>query len=434
MSKSKEQLPERNGKKWSYCYGDPQSCQLHFHGDLKTLKQHVDIIDSTAIINPMDIFDSTDKASTHFSVIASMEQLEKAVEDNLVFRSQHPEYPYSIYKYSQFCTYSGEWNDVTKATRGLILNNETGEIVARPFGKFFNYSEGKTDESLMTGDIHVTEKLDGSLGISYINPNGDLEISTAGGFQSEQAAHATEIYNERYKDGWEPREGTTYLWEIIYPENRIVVNYGDEDDIILLGAVDIASGKNYTVDELPEWKWKKATTYDGFDSMDKVVNAPERSNAEGYIVHFKDTGARVKFKHEEYVKIHRIATGLSEYTLHDLLASGGHSKIEEYRQYAPEEFLGFIDTTVAKLEKQYADEESRIKQEYDNFVKTLPSDIDQKGFAMAVQKDVPKDLSSHMFNLRSGKPIASKKIWDSIQPAFTKSFWSSNNGKINNEE
>jgi len=433
MSKSKEMLPERNGKKWSHCYGDPVACQLHFHGDLKNLTQKQDAVvlnvteGESADSDPMNIFKTVE--STHVSVIASVEAFDEAVAGNLVFRSNHPEYPYSIYKYSQFCTYSGEWNEVTTASRGLILHSETGEIIARPFQKFFNYSEGKTPSELMVGDVHVTEKLDGSLGIGFVNPDGELEISTAGGFQSEQAAHASEVYNERYKGEWEPREGVTYMWEIIYPENRIVVDYGDEDDLYLLGAVDIASGKSYTVDELPEWKWKKAKTYDGFESMEAVVNAPERSNAEGYIVHFKDTGAKVKFKHEEYVRVHRIATGLSEYTLHDLLANGGQDKIEEYRKYAPEEFLEFIDVSVAKLEKQYSDEESRIKKAYESFVKSLPADVDQKSFALAVHKDVPKDLASHMFTLHSGKGIASKKIWDSIKPAFTKSFWSANNGK-----
>lgn len=80
----------------------------------------------------------------HISIIADITELEKAIEENLIYRTQHPEYPYSIYKYSQACTYSSAWNEITIASRGLILHDETGEIIARPFPKFFNYSEGKT--------------------------------------------------------------------------------------------------------------------------------------------------------------------------------------------------------------------------------------------------------------------------------------------------
>lgn len=443
MAKSKQKYPERNGKKWSYCYQeDPTKCAIHYHGDLNGLTANLNSLQEnspelfeylTTNDDAMGIFETTIFESTHVSVIASLEEFQQAVENNLIFKTSHPEYPYSIYKYSQSCTYSASWNEVTMASRGLILHDETGEIIARPFPKFFNYSEGKTPEHLMVGDIHVTEKKDGSLGISFINPQGELEITTAGGFQAEQAAHATELYNERYKGNWEPREGYTYLWEIIYPENRIVVDYGDEDDIHLLGAVEIATGKSLTVDEITEWKWKKATTYDGFESMEAVVNAPEKSNAEGYIVHFKESNTRVKLKFSEYLEIHKIATGLSEFSLHNLLATGGREKIEEYRSYAPEEFLNFIDENVAKIEKRYNAEESRIKKVYEDLVAKLPKDVEQKDFALAVQKEVPKELNSHMFSLRAGRGVNAKSIWESIKPVYTKSFWSANNGRIDDE-
>ena len=441
MAKSKQQYPERNGKRWSYCYQpDPTKCAIHYHGQLNNLNSSLNNLQENSpelfqhLTNENDAMEIFETFQTvHVSAIAHLEEFQKAIEDNLIFRTQHPEYPYSIYKYSQACTYSASWNEVTIASRGLILHDETGEIIARPFPKFFNYSEGKTPSELMVGDIHVTEKLDGSLGLSFINPNGELEITTAGGFQSEQAAHATKVYNERYKGKWEPREGYTYLWEIIYPENRIVVDYGDEDDIYLLGAVEIATGKNLTVDEIPEWKWKKATTYDGFDAMEKVVNAPDRENREGFIVTFKETGVKIKIKHENYVQLHRIMTGISERSIHSLLASGGKSQLDEIKQTAPEEFTDFINKAVHKLEKQYTKEASRITTIYDELVKSLPADAGQKEFALAVQQHVPKELSNHMFSMRSGRGLNEKKIWDSIEPPFERSFWSANNGRTRDE-
>lgn len=444
MAKSKQKYPERNGKKTSYCYqADPTKCAIHYHGALEGLKTNLNSLQSnnpelfnhiTSENNPMEIFemDITTVTTTHVSVIANPEEFQKAVEENLIYRTQHPEYPYSIYKYSQACTYSGNWNEVTTASRGIILHDETGEIIARPFPKFFNHSEGKTPSELMVGDIHVTEKLDGSLGVSFINPQGELEISTAGGFQSEQAVHATQIYNERYKGNWEPREGYTYLWEIIYPENRIVVDYGDEDDIHLLGAVEIATGRSLTVDEIPEWKWKKAKTYDGFEAMEQVANSPERENHEGYIILWKETNTRIKMKHEKYVKLHRIMTGVSERSIHSLLASGGKAQLEEVKQTAPEEFTDFINKSIDKLEKKYAYEESKIKKAYQELIESLPSDVQQKDFALAVQK-MPKGLSNHMFSLHAGRGVNEKKIWESIEPPFERSFWSANNGRLNDE-
>lgn len=393
---------------------------------------HASPMEQAVLDNNFDAFltakNKTKTSPTFIDIIASKEEFDKMVEGRLVSRSPHPIYPYSIYKYSQSATYTKTWNDVTLASRGLIIHNETGEIIARPFDKFFNYNEENVPTHLLTGDIHVTEKLDGSLGISFLNPAGELEISTAGGFQSDQAAHATALYNERYKGKWEPREGVTYMWEIIYPENRIVVDYGDEDDIYLLGARNIATGETIPVDQLTEWKWKRATTHSGFDSMDKVIKSPERSNAEGYIVHYTSTGARVKYKHEDYIKIHRIATGLSERSIHDLISTGGKAKLEEYKSQAPEEFEAYIDNVTAKLERQYDTEKANIETTYADLMKELPADADQKTFALAVQTKIPKDMSAHMFALRAGKGVNEKKIWDSIKPAFEKSFWSANNG------
>lgn len=364
----------------------------------------------------------------HISLIVDPELLNQAVEDNLINKTAHPVYPYSIYKYSQLCTYAGEWNEATLAARGLIVHDDTGEIIARPFAKFFNHSENKTPPELMVGEIHVTEKLDGSLGLSFINPEGELEITTAGGFQAEQAAHANMLYNERYKNNWEPRKGYTYMWEIIYPENRIVVNYGDEDDIHLLGAVEIATGRSIPVNELDEWKWKKAKTYDGFEAMDKVVKAPDRSNAEGYIVHFKQTDTRIKVKHEEYVKMHRIMTGVNEKAIHNILATGSKEQLESIMQTAPEEFTDFINNTVQKLETAYSDEENVILEAYKTLTERLPENVSQKDFALEVQK-MPQNLASHMFSLKAGRGVNAKKIWNNIEPAYERSFWSATNGK-----
>lgn len=398
---------------------------------------HASPVECAILDNNFDAFltakQGQENTPTFIDEIASREEFDRMVAERLVSKQGHPIYPYSIYKYSQSATYSKTWNDVTLASRGLIVHDETGEILARPFDKFFNYNEDNVPKHLLTGDIHVTEKLDGSLGISFLNPAGELEISTAGGFQSDQAAHATALYNERYKGKWEPREGVTYMWEIIYPENRIVVDYGDEDDIYLLGARNIATGETIPVDQLTEWKWKRATTHKGFTSMDKVVASSERSNAEGYIVHYTETDVRVKYKHEDYVKLHRIMTGISERSVHNLLATGGKDKLEQIKQTAPEEFTDFITKTIEKLENQYSEEESKITKAYKDLLGTLPQDVEQKDFAIAVQK-LPKNLSNHMFSLRAGKGINEKKIWESIEPPFERSFWSASNGKIEDTE
>ena len=41
-----------------------------------------------------------------------------------------------------------------------------------------------------------------------------------------------------------PKPGKTYLFEIIYPENRIVVDYGDYKGLVLIDVIDNETGKS----------------------------------------------------------------------------------------------------------------------------------------------------------------------------------------------
>ena len=90
---------------------------------------------------------------------------------------------------SHACQYGRHWTPTTKAAQGLILEEATSRVVARPFEKFFNV--GETPETaadkLPWGDPHeLTEKMDGSLGIIYCH-EGKFDIATRGAFDSPQA-------------------------------------------------------------------------------------------------------------------------------------------------------------------------------------------------------------------------------------------------------
>ena len=369
-------------------------------------------------------------AATFIDAIATQEEFAAAHKNQEVSRQRHPEYPFSIYKYSQSTTFSKNWNTITMASRGLIVNDETGEILARPFPKFFNYSEHATRAELMTGPIIVAEKMDGSLGILYPTPDG-LQISTAGGFQSPQAAHATEVYRDRYEGNWTPRKGYTYLYEIIFPENRIVVNNQDEDDIILLGAVRIKDGKSLPVSKLKEWKWKRVEEFSDMTSVEAVVNAPDRSNHEGYVVHYTDTDTRVKIKHAEYLRHHRFATGINSRRIWEMLRDSS-SDMDSWRKNAPEEFEDYINTSTSKLQGEFKVQEKAARDSYESVLKTLPSGYVQRDFAIAVNKEVPRQYKGVVFSLHQDGEINDKNkktLWDLVKPDHENSIWSLGNGR-----
>ncbi|HRF99146.1 MAG TPA: hypothetical protein PLZ51_28235, partial [Aggregatilineales bacterium] len=74
-------------------------------------------------------------------------------------------------------------------------------------------------------------KMDGSLGILY-RWQGAYYIATRGNFDSDQAIWAT-IFLRTHYDLHNLADEYTLLFEIIYPDNRIVVNYGQRQDLVL---------------------------------------------------------------------------------------------------------------------------------------------------------------------------------------------------------
>jgi len=361
-------------------------------------------------------------SATNIDVIAPLSAFQKAVADKRITGQKHPLYPYRIYKYSPQTVHARDWDDITMASRGLIVNEETGEILARPFSKFFNHNEATAPVELMQGPVIVAEKLDGSLGISFMTPEG-LQITTAGGFSAEQAAHATALYRQKYEGKWEPREGTTYMWEIIYPENRIVVDYGNEDDIHLLGAVNIKTGKSIPLSQLKEWKWKRAVEHADIKSLDAVLSSPERNNHEGFVVHYVNTDARVKYKHSEYLHHHRYATGITSRKIWENLRNEVDDT--EWVKAAPEEFETYINETKGRIQQEFNQEYSRIKTSFNSFKKTLPEGISAKDFAEAVNTKVTKNDRGYFFQLNTSDEIRGRmlnSIWDSIKPPAEKAF------------
>ena len=176
------------------------------------------------------------------------------IKDGYISERKHSEVDYYIYNYTQKTQYEGLWNEDTMNCRGLILDGE-GETIAKPFKKFFNIGEYSEQNDL--GKIpnytwfDIWDKMDGSLGILYRMPDGGFRIATRGSFSSDQAIEGTMMFNEMFKqpelmfaDNW------TYLFEIIYPANRIVVDYKEKSELVLLAIKNNVDDYEMTYEEL----------------------------------------------------------------------------------------------------------------------------------------------------------------------------------------
>ena len=138
-----------------------------------------------------------------------LEKLNEYFEKGLVYKQVHPTLPLTIWNYTEKVRYEGLWDEITLQTRGLVTDNE-GNVVARPFKKFFNIEEGKFEP---TEEFEVYEKMDGSLGIVFWY-QGQWVVATRGSFTSDQAIKAKELL-KKYNTDIMFRH-LTYCFEIIY--------------------------------------------------------------------------------------------------------------------------------------------------------------------------------------------------------------------------
>ena len=190
--------------------------------------------------------------------------------------------------------------------------------LARPFPKFFNAYEPAAPPLPPPGTpISVTEKWDGSLGIGYWHSDGKWKISTRGSMVSDQAREANSIWEDKYSHVVFPA-GVTPLFEIVYPQWRVVVDYGNLRDLVLLAVLDIATGADLPPDRF-DWPGPTAHTRH-FGSLGELSNymkqdRPDGDPEEGFVVRF-DLGPdrpalRYKTKWPEYAALHRMVLGLN---------------------------------------------------------------------------------------------------------------------------
>lgn len=341
-----------------------------------------------------------------------IERLNKYYEDGLVTKQVHPTLPLSIWNYTPETQFQNLWDDITLQARGLVTD-DNGNVVARPFKKFFNLSEGKHTP---TGNFEVYEKLDGSLGILFYYDNQWI-MATRGSFTSDQSIKAFEMLQNYEYDRL--HKSYTYLFEIIYDENRIVCKYPFED-IILLGIIDTKT--EYEVDlynDDVDFRFKNliknigfkiAKRYDGikdYNDLKQMIG----DNEEGFVVKFSN-GQRVKIKGDEYLRLHKIMTNVSTTSVWECLSNGDN--LSYILSDVPDEFYSKIKEFEVELIEKY----NQIESEYIKHFASLSMAYaeSRKDFAINSMKyDYPSILFSMLDKREHGKVI-----WKILKPEFKK--------------
>lgn len=335
-----------------------------------------------------------------------LDNIKKYVKEGYIYEKKHPELDLWIYNYSPKCQYKQKWDDVTMMCRGLILDKQ-GNIIARPFKKFFNYEEHiQKGFDIPSEDFEVYEKYDGSLGILYFD-NDKPKLATRGSFISEQAIKGTEILQKNFLH-YPFRKDWTYLFEIIYPENRIVIDYKGKEEVILLAVIETKTGKEIPLNQFNGFRI--AYRYDGIEDISKLKQNQEE-NKEGYVIRFA-SGLRVKLKFEEYVRLHRLVTETNIKRIWEYLKN--RQPINDLLDRVPDEFYKWVKDTIAKLENQYKNIEEESKKEFQK-IKHIDN---RKRFAEKAKKQRTRAILFKILDEQDYTEV----IWMMIKPKAENPF------------
>lgn len=353
--------------------------------------------------------------------------IKKLKSEGYLISQKHPDAELYIYNYSKKTQYENYWNNETLKCRGLILDGE-GKVVSMALQKFFNLSQHKP-EDIPNESFEVFTKMDGSYGASYIL-NGKAYIASRGSFASDQALEACKILDEKYPEAAKAileNPGKTYIFEIIYPANRIVVDYGSRRELVLLAVIDNATGKDLLLEDIGT---PVVERHEGINDI-KELEKMERENEEGFVVRFKN-GFRLKIKFAEYVRLHRIMTQVSNldlwrmrmYQISPRYFPDWEMTLDDILEKVPDEFYDWIHKTLDNFEEQFNAVDSEMRDKLKKFEAKLSKEnkTSRKDFALNVRK-FPKKEANLLMCLKYGSDEFYKRaIWLDMRPEYTTPF------------
>lgn len=296
---------------------------------------------------------------------------------------------------------------IRRECRGIKFSPTTGEIVARPFHKFFNMGE-KPETSyanvMASGIDAVMDKRDGSMVHPFRSGPDSWFFATRAGVtdHAKEAGRLAQTYpNFRDLLEWCGARGVTPIFEWTSPENRIVLRY-DEPALTLLALREIVTG-----DYWPQEDVDVVASDFGVPAVERIpypltldfcpLDVKHETGREGYVLRLY-SGDMVKLKTEEYVLMHR--TKDSTRSEKDVLALCLDGKVDDALSLLDEEDasrLRVYDAAVAQLVARLVSKVVDSKRFFEGATRKL--------FAAYVARELDPLLRGPAF-----------KVWDGADP------------------
>lgn len=322
-----------------------------------------------------------------------------------------------VFCYNQRATL--HWTPIERVSRGLAVDPRSGLVVARAWPKFWDWAQlgDATRVRLQATPITVvSEKLDGSLGIVWWSGRElRWRVHTKGSFTGPIVDWAQRMLDDGPYDLDALNPEYTYLCEIIAPQNRIVIDYGNLAHLTLLGALRNTPPFDREADlpmasawRIGRWAGIPVVAHTDPVAIGTILEAAANNRQmEGWVVRFAD-GTRVKFKTPWYLALHSTYSGFSVERAREALLAGN---VADYRAKLPDSLLARFDEYVRAIDGLRWSRVAAYMEIY-TAVKTFDTGgkDGRRAFAQAVQREVHQDVRWAMFMLLDGKDIARRVL------------------------
>src|SRR5207244_13053764 len=148
-------------------------------------------------------------------------------------------------------------------------------------------------------------------------------VPPRGSFDSGGSVWATE-YCQRFDRSCLP-DAVTLCFEIIAPEQRIILDYGAERRLVVLAAFNRMTGEEYPRSQVGEWARTiglPVVPLLGMLSLEDLLRKQkELEKFEGFVIRFCD-GRRGKVKTDWYLSIARIMADLTPIAVWEVMTGG----------------------------------------------------------------------------------------------------------------
>lgn len=349
-------------------------------------------------------------------------KLEQYVDAGLVTVKFHDKFPLMILTYSRQTVYDNVWDEITEKCRGLIVNIDTEEIVARPFDKFFNY--GTVDrpetspENLPPDPPILTEKIDGSLGIGYAYGD-EFCIASKGSFHSDHAKWMTKRFRELLGEN-KPffPEGCTPVFEMVCEDiQHHVVHYGNER-LYLIALIDKETGEELPYHVLYQYALVNSL------SIPKVCIMPlkeavvrDEVNEEGYVATWTRRGRpplKIKIKFVNFLRLQKM---LHHVRPKDILDAMRHDHLrvymEEWQHNSTPAFAVFVNDWRDKFLAKYLDITEKVSSIW--YSTRAYGFRTRKEYAEFFNREENREYAGILFTILDGKDYK-PAIWKKVEP------------------